>query len=212
MSTKSRQERRADAREQAKRLTLHKNDTPSGQQFGGNAMTQLVSALALRMFSVEKQAREMSIRAKKADWRSAALLNVLEAKGLLNEKEIENAIADVQQKELDQEIEIAVAQLGLEDAPKEVKAEKGYHAIVAVEFIKDGQILEGETMKAMVELGKYEVFPELDDAVLGMAIGETKDFGLQIMDQTDSARVELVGLKRQREPNGKTEEGKVSET
>lgn len=207
MNVKSRQERRAEARELAKKITLHKTGaSDQTNQISGNMITQLVSALALRMFSVERKVQEMSIRAKKADWRSAAILNILQEKSLMSEKEIEVAIANVQQKELNQEIEIAVQRLGLEDVPKEVVAEKGHHAIVTVEFLKEGKVLEGETIKAMIELGKYEVFPELDDAVLGMTVGETKDFGLEIMDQTDSARVTLAGLKRRQGLNGKAEE------
>jgi hypothetical protein len=211
----TRQERRAAARDAAKKLNMEGlPEAPEGKKENPmEAFARVVSGLALRTYSLDKRVQRLYTRAQKSDWRSSALMKILHDKGIISYEDVAEAANFVQQKELDQEIELVCKQQSLEDAPQEDEAQKGYYAIVKVDFVKDDQKLEGETVKAMVQLGQYELFPELDDAVLGMKTGESKVFGLEVMNQTDSASVELIGLKRPRgSMDGKTKETKVSET
>lgn len=204
----NRQQRRAQARLQAK--TMQKIDGKDAKE--QHPLMTMVSGLAIRVFGLDKRVQRFTTRAQKADWRSSALLKILHEKDIISYADVAKAANEVQQEELDQEIQMEVEKFGLEDCPEEMPAEKGHHAIVTVELFKDGEKLDGETIKAMVQLGQYDLFPELDDAVVGMKVGETKDFDLEIMSQTDKAQVELIDLKRRREPDAKDEETQVSET
>lgn len=214
-SVMTRQQRRAAAREAASKLNMEGVPQQKPKESPLEGFARMVSGLAFRVFGLDKRVQRLYTRAQKADWRSSALMKILHDKEIITYEDVAKAANHVQQKELDEEIEMSCAQFNLEDAPQEGKAQKGDHAIVKVDFVKDKKTLEGETIKAMVELGKYDLFPELDDAVIGMKAGESKDFGLEVMSQTDAAIVVLTGLKRPRpgrSMDGKTEKTKVSET
>jgi len=163
-------------------------------------LAALQIGLAKRIFDLEKEMRQASAMAiaisKAADYRCLAIMEVLEDQGVPKETFIEKA-NKVMTKDFWNQSDIEDRNKGLiaVDAP----AEKSHHAIFNCKFFKGKNMEElpdDELPISKIELGKGELFPEIDDAIVGMRPGEIKTFDVCLQGKTDQATVTLFGLRK----------------
>jgi hypothetical protein len=154
--------------------------------------TTLLFGLSKRVFEMDKKLRQVTREANAAQWRSAALVEIEtpEIKAMIAKKAEELQIKDFEQDaaEFDKLNNLIPAQSA---------AENGFFATVSMEYFKDGQKLEEQkTVRSKIHLGQHELFPELDAQIVGMSVGETKKFPLNLMGLTDEVEVHLIDLKK----------------
>lgn len=164
-------------------------------------LTTLVFGLSKRIFEMDGKLRSVTRDANAAQWRSQAILEVL------NETVDANGVVLVTKKAVAAKAE----QLQIEDFSKDAAefdrvndltavegpAELGHFATVSIDYFKAGVKLEEQkTVRSKIHLGKHELFPELDDQIKGMIVGEVKRFPLSLMGLTDEAELQLIDLKK----------------
>lgn len=152
-----------------------------------------------KMKKLEDQMKDLFPKARIAEWRSLAIMRLCHEKNLLTEQEVvekgnQLMIEDFQQhSDADDKARSLITVQG--------PAEDGMYAILNLKVYKDGQELQDQEIpRSKIEIGKVEQFPELDAAVRGMNVGETKRFPLKLMQQTDEGQVVLLGLRQAPKP------------
>ena len=166
------------------------------------AKTELVMALQLlerRLQEVESELKFTRSASRKADWRSIALLRLMSDKLTLPESEITNKIEEVQ-------IEAYNADSAQDDLNKNLVdttelADTEMTAIIQLKTYLNGQqVANGSILRSKIVIGQHTIVKELDEALLGMKVGESKKFPLVMQGQTDEAEVTLYALKVFAEP------------
>jgi hypothetical protein len=167
-------------------------------------LTTLVFGLSKRVYEMDRRLRDVGRDANAAQWRSQSLVEVLSEatptviidgkpqamKTALANKAEDLQIADFNASaaEFDKANKLVVV---------DGAAEAGHFATVSIDYFKDGAKLEEQrTVRSKIHLGQHELFPELDDHIKGMKVGETKKFPLSLMGLTDEAELHLFDLKK----------------
>lgn len=179
-------------------------------------LNALMLGLLKRVVDLEKKVKDISPYAKFGDVRSLALSRLLIESGI--HVSITDSMLQSKMKEI--LIEDFEADSADDDRIKNLEvctgtAKIGCHAIYNLKLFKDGKELEDqEVPRGKVELGKYEQFPELDDALLGMSPGQSKKIKLELMGKTDEGLFTLIGLRKQKSiintKEGKNETNKTT--
>jgi len=159
---------------------------------------QMVYGLSYKLFDLEQKLTQAENVAKVADYRSQALSNVLAKASIgFTDDTISNEIISLQEKDFDTNSAADDVRRGLENADTETAA-NDLHAITTISVFKDGVELKDERIvRSKVEIGKAELFNgDLDAALVGLKVGDSKDFPLVIGNRIDTARVTLLGLRR----------------
>lgn len=162
-------------------------------------LQQAVVAVYQKLFQVEKTSQNQRRIDDVLDLRTRAVMSLLEKVGI-TESDIKAKINDLQVENFDRQSAEDDKRRNLE--PAEGPAEKGHIATTTILVYKDGVEVEDErVVRSKVELGKAEFLQEVDDAVIGMQVGETKEFPLSLQGKTDTAKLTLLALSK-----AKTEE------
>lgn len=164
-------------------------------------LTTLVFGLSKRIFEMDKKLRDVTRTSNAADWRSSATIEVLSASVDQNGVPLitKDGIAVKAEQLQIQDFEASSTEFDKVNklVPAETPAAKGHFATVSMDYFKDGKKLEEQkTVRSKIHLGQHELFPELDAHILGMNVGETKKFPLNLMGLTDEVEVFLFDLKR----------------
>ena len=145
-----------------------------------------------------KASRERNFRrkqAKAAGFDNLAIARLLEKVGITQDQ-IEEVSNEVLIENFNAESEADDKVRGLEVVEGR-PAQKGDFAIFSLKLFKDGvELKDQEVPRGKVELGAYEKFPEFDDNLVGMTIGEVKKVELNLMDSTDHGEFHLLGLRQ----------------
>lgn len=171
------------------------------QQTNINQLFRLILGLTNRLFQLEQKLLPLLPVAKAADWRSLAIMKMLsetvDSNGnvLITEDAISNKIESLETEFFDKENLLDDQKRGLLIADEDVAAD-GHFVIATINIFKDGKELpEERVVRTKLELGAHELFPELDDAIRGMKVGEIKKFPLDLQGRTDTAELKLLGLR-----------------
>lgn len=162
-------------------------------------MFQMLLGLAGRIYKLEQRFNSVWPIAKLADWRSLAIMKVLSGSliplgdsfatavtAMAEHLQIEDFNVESQEDDLSKGLEVI-----------EGIAAKGHYAIATVHVFKGDRELEDQHLvRIKIHLGSNELFPELDDVIIGMSVGESKRFKIELLGQTDSAVVTLLGLRQ----------------
>ena len=186
----------ARVKEMRKKLRLLEGVDPEKMAETNDQTKKMLLGLAGRIYSLERKLNALFPVAKKADWRSLALVKVMADRSMVQEQEVVDMAERLQKEFFEKESDREDQQKGLVPSDTDV-AEDGMFVITSLRVFKDGKELEDERIvRSKIELGVYELFPELDDAIRGMRIGESKRFPLNLQQQTDEAEVTLIGLRK----------------
>lgn len=161
-----------------------------------NMLRQALSGLYQKLFEVQGKLESLTGSAKAADWRSLAIMKLLNKAGI-SEDEVTAKAEELQVNAFEKESNLDDEARGLES--HDGTAENGITAIAQIKVFKDGvEIPESQVVRSKFEIGKAELLPEIDQAVLGMKTGEKKRFPLSLSGKTDEGEIILVGLRRSR--------------
>jgi hypothetical protein len=174
------------------------------QQAQINKLFELIVTLSGRYMGFEQRSSQLigktALIANRGEFRSLALLELLAEANLISK----NAVVDRAEKLL---IETFDRESAEEDELKglvpteESTAADGHFATFGIKFFYKGNELVNESLpRGKVEIGKVELFPELDLQLTGMKVGETKKFPLSLQGQTDFAELTLMSLKCRKTP------------
>lgn len=131
------------------------------------------------------------------DFRTRAIIALLQ-KVSITDQEVKEQIEALQVEQFNRDSEDDDKKRGLVD--HQGPAENGHFAITTIRIFKDGEEVDSEKIvRSKVELGKAELLPEVDAAVVGMQVGETKRFPLNLQDRSDTAELTLLSLKKKEE-------------
>lgn len=175
-----------------------------------STMFQLILGISKRVFDMERKINSVIPVARASDWRSLALIETLHTRAthgedLPTKEEIAHMAELLQIIHFDKESAEDDLRNGLETVNDEVAA-PGLFAIATINLFKGGiELPEERVVRTKIELGAHELFPELDDAIIGMKVGEKKKFPLDIQGRTDFAEITLMALKKPSKPAIKDE-------
>jgi hypothetical protein len=164
-------------------------------------MVGLILGLSKRLMDLEKEVKDMKVMlpiAKAADYRSLAVQRLLESKGISNKEEMIKITNEILIEDFDLKSAQDDVTQGLEIVTDRL-TQKDDHVIINMKFYKDGkELVEEEYPKTKITIGSYEMFPELDDALISMKIGECKKFPVNLINETDECVVTLIGIRQKR--------------
>lgn len=157
---------------------------------------KMILGLSQRLFNLERRLNIVFPIAKIADWRSMALMKLMSEGTPVTEDAVCRRAEELELVNFDLE--------NIEDDKKrglvsdnEATADKDHFAIAHLKIYKDNRELEDQqVVRTKIQLGRNELFPELDDAIIGMKVGEQKRFKLDLLGQSDEAEVFLLGLRK----------------
>jgi hypothetical protein len=190
------------------------NQQKQGQDI--QQMFKMLLGLASRLYAAERRMNALFPTAKIADWRSLAIMKLLDEEAhkiqpaQLNITEA-RVIAKAEQLQVETfEADSAEDDIArkLEPVSSEASAAKGMFAVATMKLYNKGQELEEQrVVRTKIEIGMAELFPELDEVVVGMKVGESKRFPFSLQGKTDEAEVTLLGLRKKPEPVEPAKEG-----
>jgi hypothetical protein len=167
-------------------------------------LTKLVFGLSGKLFEMEKKVRNVTRDANAAQWRSQAIVEVLA--GFLHLTDSDGnlvyprgLISETAEKLQIREFEKDAAEFDRVNdlLPFDGTAAMGHFAVVQMDYYKDGTRMEDQrTVRSKIHLGQHELFPELDELIVGMRVGETKKCPLNLMGLTDEVEILLLDLKQ----------------
>jgi len=174
-------------------------------------MQQLIMGLSLKTLELESKLRHAENVARLCEYRTRAIVGLMEGGQAIGEKSVIRRIMQFQEEEFEKGSALDDQQRNLEEVTNEV-AQSGMIAITTIRIFKDGAELEDErVVRSKIELGRNELFKGLDETIIGLQIGESKSFPLNIQDKTDLAEVTLLGLRRAQAPESKIDATQTSE-
>jgi hypothetical protein len=187
----------------AKELSLQADDNAMGMQ----QVQKIVQALSMTVLDLSRRVDTLTNVSKRADlvsreldFRHIALVKVLRERGLgwLTTDVLDQETLLLKTDRFDKESADEDASAGLETVEGQVAAE-GMTAIANIKLFSQGVAqTEDEVPRIRLELGKGELIAEVDQAVLGMAVGETKRFKVSIQNRIDEAELTLLGLRQKK--------------
>jgi len=132
------------------------------------------------------------------DFRTRAIVALLQ-KVSITEQQVKEQIEALQVEQFNRDSDEDDKKRGLVDELNEA-AKSGHFAITTIRIFKNGEEVDSEKIvRSKVELGKEELLPEIDNAVIGMKVGETKKFPLNLQGRSDTAELTLLSLKKKEE-------------
>jgi hypothetical protein len=181
-----------------------KNKEAAANQVKGlndhNYLLKVILGLANRVKQLEDRLNSVTPTAKIADWRSMATVKLLELKNVVTFDEVVKLAEELEITNFEQDSAEEDLRKGLLSVFPDTQAEVGHFGTFTLDVFKDDKELEFQkVVRAKVQIGKNELFHELDDALVGMKVGEVKSFPLNLMGQTDTAKITLLGLKKKLE-------------
>jgi FKBP-type peptidyl-prolyl cis-trans isomerase (trigger factor) len=172
-----------------------------------NMLRQTLSGMYQKIFELQNKLESLTGSAKAADWRSLAIMKLLNKAGI-SEDEVTAKAEELQVNAFNKESELDDEAKNLEN--HDGTAENGMTAIAQIKVFKDGaELTESQVVRSKFELGRAELLPEIDEAVLGMTPGTKKKFPLSLSGKTDEAEVSLIALRKpksQSTPSDSTQE------
>lgn len=159
------------------------------------SILSIVVALAGKLKALNQTLDQMNTLVTIVDWRSRALVSVLNEKKITLPDEISHRAEQFQI--IDFELASDEEDKGKNLVAVASPAETGMYAIVRVSFFNKGIDLPLERIvRSKILIGSGSLFKEVDEALVGMKIGESKKFPLSLQGQTDQAEVTLIGLRK----------------
>lgn len=175
-------------------------------------LQKIIMNLAARLFKLERRVNEdYFAKARIADWRSLAIMKLMDEQAV---EALRKGFPAITEKMVIEKAE----QLQIEDFEKDSSeqdkiknlvvcddevASNGHHAIGTMKVFKDGAELEEQRIiRTKFEIGLAEHFPEVDEAVRGLKVGESRRFKLSLQGKTDEAEFFLTGLRKKGETDG----------
>lgn len=173
-----------------------------------NMLRQALSGIYQKMFELQNKLEGLTGSAKAADWRSLAIMKLLSKAGI-SEDEITAKAEELQVSAFEKESDLDDEAKGLE--PHDGTAENGLTAIAQIKLFKDGvELPESQVVRSKFELGKSELLPEIDEAVIGMKPGEKKKIPLALSGKTDEAEISLISLRKPKNSTSDNTQGNAS--
>lgn len=168
-------------------------ENKDNQQNQLHSLKQAVMAIYQKLYQMDS-AIQLNQRVSSAlDFRTRAVTSLLEKAGI-TEKDIKDKVQELQIQQFDRDSAEDDKKRNLVDT--QGPAQTGQYATTTIRVFKDGEEVESERIvRSKVELGKAEFLPEVDEAILGMNVGETKTFPLNLQGRTDTAELSLLSLK-----------------
>jgi len=176
-------------------------------------LQQMVLGMSYKLYELETKLQRAENVARVADTRSTALQNLVSKAGI-SQEDVMAEIMSIQANDFEEASAADDAKRGLEKVEDaNATAAIGQHAIMTLSFFKDGsEIIEERIVRSKIELGKKELLGELlDDAVIGMKVGESKEISLDIAGKIDTAKVTLLGLRNAPAAEAAPAEGQAAE-
>lgn len=147
-----------------------------------------VYGMASRVEALEKEANQSRVRTK-------ALTSLLSRSGVTQD-EVKETVDSIIVEEFEKNSSDDDKVKSLSVVSNEA-AQVGMSAILSIRVFKDGlELVDQQVLRSKVELGKGEIAADVENAVVGMTIGETKRIEMKIEDKTDSAQITLLGLRK----------------
>jgi hypothetical protein len=170
-------------------------ENKDAQQNQLHSLKQAIMAIYQKLYQMDSAIQGNQRVSSALDFRSRAIVSLLEKVGI-SEKEIKDQVQELQVEQFDRDSAEDDKKRNL--VPSEGPAASGQYATTTIRVFKDGLEVESERIvRSKVQLGKAEFLPEVDEAVLGMNVGETKSFPLNLQERTDTAEVTLLSLKEE---------------
>ena len=163
------------------------------------AKTEIVMALQelnKKVDTIDNDLQFVRQASRKADWRSIALLRLISAKLNIAEPEIIEKIEEVQVDAFNIDSLTEDNTKGFLNADSEVASE-GLIAVIKLDALKGGNKLPGGgVLRSKIIIGQHTLVKEVDAAIVGMKVGETKRFPLDLQGATDEAEITLFQLRK----------------
>lgn len=133
--------------------------------------------------------------AQAASWRSLAIQKTLIDLGISEQKIIDKA-NELLVADFDAASKKTDAEQGLVEIDTET-AQAGHTVIASLKMFLSGQeVIAFRSIRTRFKIGGKETFSEIETAVQGMKVGETKRFPLTIENKVDECELALVGLRK----------------
>jgi hypothetical protein len=172
-------------------------ENKDSQQNQIQGLRQALIAVYQKLYQMDAAIQSGQRVSSALDFRTRAMMALLEKTGI-TESEIKTQVEQLQVEQFNRDSEEDDKKRSL--VPADGPAENGHFATTTINLYKDGVEVENERIvRSKVELGKSELLPEVDAAVLGMSVGDTKEFPLDLQGRTDTAKITLLALKKKEE-------------
>lgn len=161
-------------------------------------LVMAIQGLAKDLQEVDSASSAARQTARKADWRSIALMRIISERFGLSEDDIVKKIEEVQIDAFNADSDNDDLNRKLIPLGPEETANEGMIAIIQVKTFFEGKLVaNGGALRSKIRIGLSELVKEVDEALIGMKSGETKRFPLSLQGATDEAEVTLYGLRIQ---------------
>lgn len=169
-------------------------ENKENQQNQIQSLRQAVMAMYQKIYQMDSAIQTNQRVGSALDFRTRALTQLLERAGI-SEQDIKAKVEELQVEQFERDSSEDDKRRNL--VPAEGPAQNGHFVTTTIRLFKDGSEVENERIvRSKVELGKSELLPEVDQAVTGMSVGETKKFDLNLQGRTDSAEVTLLAISK----------------
>lgn len=192
----------------SKELSIQADDNAQSN----HQMKAIIQNLATTLLDQGRRVEALTAVAKRADlmsreldFRLVALQKLLVASGqTVGEDVLEAEVQRLKVERFDNESAAEDAAQGLEVVEGQ-PASDGLTAIANIKLFASGtEQTEDEVPRIRLEVGKGELIAEVDEAIRGMHVGETKRFKVTIQNRIDEASLTLLGLRQKKAPSDNT--------
>ena len=185
----------------AKELSLQADENAQAN----SQMQKIVQALSMTVLDLSRRVDALTNVTKRADlisreldFRTLAITNLLRSNGLgwLTSEAVESEVKGLKVGRFEQESAADDARENLETVEGQ-PADNGMTAIANIKLYAQGvEQTEDEVPRIRLGVGKGELLAEVDEAVRGMSVGESKRFKVNIQGRIDEAELTLLGLRK----------------
>ena len=177
-------------------------------------LQKMVLNLATRLYRLEHRISEdYFAKARVADWRSLAIMKLMDEQSVeallkgftgITEKMVIEKAEQLQIEDFEKDSSEQDRVKNLVSCDDELAA-NGHYAIGTMKVFKEGKELEEQRIiRTKFEIGLAERFPEVDEAVRGLKVGESRRFKLSLQNKPDEAEFFLTGLRKRGEDGQKS--------
>jgi hypothetical protein len=172
-------------------------ENKENQQTQIQSLKQALMTVYQKLYQVDNAAQTSQRVANALDLRTRAMMVLLGKVGI-TEQQIKDQVEELQVEQFNRDSKEDDKKRGLVEA--DGPADNGHFATTTIRLYKDGTEIESERIvRSKIELGKAELLPEIDAAIVGMSVGETKQFPLELQGRSDSAELTLLSIKKKSE-------------
>lgn len=169
-------------------------ENKENQQNQIQSLRQAVMAMYQKVYQLDSAIQTGQRINSALDFRTRALTQLVQKAGI-TEEDVKAKVEELQVEQFERDSAEDDTRRKL--VPAEGPAQNGQFVTTTIRLYKDGAEVENERIvRSKVELGKAELLPEVDAAVLGMSVGETKKFDLNLQGRTDSAEVTVLSISK----------------